>query len=412
METSGASPHPGSMEAQADLALKYLSRFSCIGPDCEDNCCHGWKVSVDGRSYQRLIGASRLAAGKEGRRLREALRTEEGPSYAMQLRPDGKCSMLDAGGLCHVQTTFGENFLPDVCATFPRSLHWITDNLEVSATVSCPEVARQLLLHEDAIDVIPFDRATQKRKRPAGGADPRDIRPYWRLMLEVRSFVLELLRRTHEPIEKRLFWMTWFAKRTAELLDRKVMKGDLELARREIRLLREETVREEIGRRFDALSAPAALGLQFARVLAQESGGLRQLVAEVFQSYAGPRGYLEEDALWAEYQRRRASLDARAGKRIEQFLTNASFNYWMHHLVMEAPDLLTYTLRMLAQLAFEKFLLYSHPRSAEHLDEVAVEVFYRSARHIEHSSILNRLEELLEKNRLRSFAGAFFLVRF
>ena len=38
--------------------------------------------------------------------------------------------------------------------------------------------------------------------------DPRDIRPYWRLLLRVRTFILGLLRRPGYTLEQRLFFMS------------------------------------------------------------------------------------------------------------------------------------------------------------------------------------------------------------
>ena len=33
------------------LIPRYVSRFSCIGPACEDNCCTGWRVSIDKKTF-------------------------------------------------------------------------------------------------------------------------------------------------------------------------------------------------------------------------------------------------------------------------------------------------------------------------------------------------------------------------
>src|SRR5215813_7582033 len=38
-----------------DSTLRYMTRFSCIGPACEDNCCHDWKVSVDHTTHEKLL---------------------------------------------------------------------------------------------------------------------------------------------------------------------------------------------------------------------------------------------------------------------------------------------------------------------------------------------------------------------
>ena len=40
------------MDADSDFTLRYMERFRCIGPECEDNCCYGWSVMVDGPHYK------------------------------------------------------------------------------------------------------------------------------------------------------------------------------------------------------------------------------------------------------------------------------------------------------------------------------------------------------------------------
>lgn len=36
----------------------YLYKFSCIGSDCEDTCCSGWKIIVDQESYKKYQKSS------------------------------------------------------------------------------------------------------------------------------------------------------------------------------------------------------------------------------------------------------------------------------------------------------------------------------------------------------------------
>ena len=423
-----------------DRTWRYMERFHCIGSDCEDNCCHDWRVVVDGDTVERLNAVATLHSKEERERWQHALVTEDrGPKqaklYSIRLKPDGNCPMLLPNGWCHVQATFGEKFLPDVCATYPRGLQWIVDDLELAGTTSCPEVARQLLLHADAVDEVALDRDRLPRIKLAGGHDPRDVRPYWRLMLEVRAFMLALLKRREYTLEQRLFFMCWFAKRTQSVLNRSVMKGDVELVRQELALLDDAKTREQIRARFDRIEAPSSLALLFARQLVVQTKTNRRqqfeaLVSSIFASYTGARELVEEgakrptitvDEFHAEYKRRKRAIVERSGARTDQFLAHAAFNYWVHHLPMEAPDLLTYLLRMLALLAVHKFLIFSHPSLQAPLDDesflraldaAAVEVVYKTSRHIEHSPLMQMLEVALASQELASFAGAVYLVRF
>ncbi len=421
-----------------DVTLRYMQRFQCVGPACEDNCCYGWRVEVDARTREKLAAAAALTSREERKRVQGAIQPHKLPGrrlpqYFIRMKPDEDCPMLEKDGLCHIQGTFGEKHLPDVCAIYPRRVQTAGDAVELSGMVSCPEIARQLLLHEDSIDILPLDREKLPRVVVSDGMDPRDVRPYFRLMMEVRGFMMKLLRDKRWSFEQRLFFMTWFAKRSVEVLNKKVMRGDLESIRRELGLLDDEAAMNEIARRFNAVECPNSLVLLLARELVVKSpynrSGVkfREIVESIFESYVNLRelvtgapvrqGSMTPDELWAEYRRRKARMLERARPRIEQFLTNAAFNFWVHRLPSEAPDLLIAMLRMLAQMAVQKFLLFSHPMLQESFDEstldkVAVEIFYRVARYIEHSPLSRNLEGALEKKQLASFAGAVYLVRF
>ena len=431
-----------------------MQRFGCIGPDCEDNCCHSWRVNVDEKTHdliklalrtrpevkERMGGVfNKTPPTKKGRRKRKYKPGKEN-AYFIDMLPNGNCPMLEHG-------TFGEKLLPNVCATYPRRMNRIGSRLEVTGNISCPEVARQLLLHDDAIEMVAFDRESIPRMMVMDSRDPRDVRPYWRLQRSVREFMFALLTNTEHPIEKRLLFMTFFAHRTQAVMNKKVMKGDMAAVEREMNLMQREALLLEMSKRFDALETPSALILLLARGLVGAGGkqGTRasfsELVRAIFDSYAeldellpvdaGPKGRRSDELtgrVFEEYRRRKDAVMSRAGGRVDVYLRNFAFHYWFHRMHFESPDLMVHQLRLLTELATVKFLFFSHPtvyelvkRGAdpvsdelfvEQLDEAIVDTFYKIGRYMEHSTLLKTLEQALDLRGLRSVAGAVYLVRF
>ncbi len=425
-----------------DLTMRYMQRFGCIGEKCEDNCCHGWTVDIDENTQKRMQKLTALHSAEERRRWSAAVgKRPAGPDdkrmiWSLKLQPDGRCPMLEDSGLCHVQGTFGPKLLSDVCAVYPRRVQKVGEAVELSGMVSCPEVARQLLLHADATEMVPLDRSILPRDMVTHGMDPRDVRPYWRLLIKVRTFMLGLLRRPGYSLEERLFFMTWFAKRASPVLNKSVMKADTAAVLGEMEALESDEMLRELAARFNAMEATSAIVVVVAGELVRKReadsrrGSFGRLVDEVFREYDSIRAFQVGDLespeasshaarLKEEYARRRARALARSGARVEQYLVNVAHNYWMHRLPLEAPDLMVHMLRLLSILAVLKLLIFSHPSVQAdgddletRLDAVAVEVLYRVARFIEHSPLLNDLEKLLERNGLRSLAGAVYLIRF
>jgi lysine-N-methylase len=422
--------------------MRYMQRFGCIGDKCEDNCCHSWTVQIDPLTLKRMKQVTSMHSEQERKFWTSSLHQvemEKGQRVtAMKLRDDGRCPMLEDNGLCHVQGTFGANLLSDTCAVYPRRIQKVGEAIELSGMSSCPEMARQLLLHDDACDIVELDRKSLFRPIVTHGMDPRDIRPYWRLLLEVRTFMLGLLRRPGFTLEQRLFFMTWFAKRASPILNKSQIKADTGAVLAEMAKLEGDQVLKELAQRFDTAEAPTAVTLMLARELSRQGRGKQtaftRMVDLIFAEYKSVRAYMPGDLesaeaeshakrLNAEYQKRRARIVEREAARVNRYFVNIAHNYWMHRLPLEAPDLMVHMLRLLALMAVLRFLLFSHPSLVpkgdddgddlgQRLDAAVVEVLFKTARHIEHGPLLTDMENALDRVQLRSLAGAVYLIRF
>ena len=36
----------------------YMTSFKCIGKDCIDSCCSGWRIDIDEETYKNYINSS------------------------------------------------------------------------------------------------------------------------------------------------------------------------------------------------------------------------------------------------------------------------------------------------------------------------------------------------------------------
>ena len=52
-------------QPQEFITTKYMTRFSCLGPECEDSCCHWWTVTMDRQDYVAMRKA--MSADKRGK---------------------------------------------------------------------------------------------------------------------------------------------------------------------------------------------------------------------------------------------------------------------------------------------------------------------------------------------------------
>ena len=131
------------------LAPAYLEEFSCLGSECPDNCCHGWSIPVERETYVQLRSlrdkALRPIIQKVLHRGTEKASDQNYAYLSTTVNSHAQCGLLSSDGWCKLQQKGGEQLLPDVCSTFPRSTKFLYDRYEQFASPACPEVARLLI---------------------------------------------------------------------------------------------------------------------------------------------------------------------------------------------------------------------------------------------------------------------------
>lgn len=131
------------------LTPQYMRRFMCIGSQCEDTCCFGWRVNIDRATYRKYRRVTDPELRQELDSCIKRNRSQPGEQNYARIKMDrGKaCPFLNEESLCRIQLRLGEEFLSDICVTYPRVANLVNNVLEKSATMSCPEAARLALLN-------------------------------------------------------------------------------------------------------------------------------------------------------------------------------------------------------------------------------------------------------------------------
>lgn len=126
--------------------FEFLSHFKCAADKCEDHCCGGWRVSIN--------DATKKLYAQKAPELLEFVVDDDGGSKIENSFKTGNCSQLLDSGLCNVHKNYGEKFLPDTCTFYPKTVRKIGETTLVSATTSCPEVARLIVTMDDPFNII------------------------------------------------------------------------------------------------------------------------------------------------------------------------------------------------------------------------------------------------------------------
>lgn len=207
------------------LVPEYMTRFQCIGSECEDTCCALWNVSVDQATYNRYQKVqhptlkkqfkSDVVVNKAGDRTQKRYAT-------MKLEPSsGDCCFNDKG-LCSIQKELGESYLSPTCATYPRKVNEINGEQEVSAVLSCPEAARLALIEPKGMEFVYVDAYTQRNlqwnARVVTDSPNATLtaKHFWPL----RTISIEILQNRKLNLSHRFMLLTILADRIDESIER------------------------------------------------------------------------------------------------------------------------------------------------------------------------------------------------
>ncbi len=116
------------------IILGLYNDFSCLAGNCNYTCCSGWRIAVSGKDFDRFKNIKDQA-------LRNDILSniyEAGGRKYFATKSGGRCSMLDSGGLCHIQKNAGEGMLCNTCRKFPRLVSKHNGLVWISMAASCP----------------------------------------------------------------------------------------------------------------------------------------------------------------------------------------------------------------------------------------------------------------------------------
>lgn len=138
----------------------YLKEFKCIGGECEDSCCIGWDVDIDKFTFYQYesVSDSDMKNILESNLIKnKKCQCDEIDFAKVKLGESKRCPFLKVDNYCVIHSNLGEEYLSNVCTSFPRVTNKIDGIYEMSFAVACPEAARILLLKKNGIEFSESD---------------------------------------------------------------------------------------------------------------------------------------------------------------------------------------------------------------------------------------------------------------
>ena len=405
---------------------KYMQNFHCIGPDCEDTCCKFWKIYVDKTNYKKVkktfdnTAKNRDFFKNAMKRNRSQNKSDEAYALIKLREEDAHCPFFNEEKLCLIHSQFGEEYLCKTCRTYPRRLNVAVDRMELSGALSCPEIARLCLLHDDSTSLrtpekLPVDPDTIAKNFISINKE----NPYVFYLNEMRSIFDQLLSLKTYPLDSRLFFISFLTNKLSPFFNSKGNFSEEQLAQ-VIGNVTEEDIIQQLHDRFQDLDASPNLPIKMINSMFQArhdtffAHNLIKLLAFTYMSEEQASKLKDDNGtgnividvenIYDQYKRRHTRLAELFGKRFDLIKTNLCKNEIASFLYTE-NDTITWSVQaLLLKLSIVTILVASHSdlnkyidggitdndqsEADEIFDRVVVDVVYQFSRALEHDKAL------------------------
>jgi len=195
--------------------LSYLDDFKCTGGSCEDNCCGGWDIHIDKSTFNQYENIQDKKMKKHIRKnifIRNNSKNVNIDYAQIKLKYNNKCPFLDKKNQCCIQTKLGEEYLSDICTTYPRIINKVDDDFEVSLNISCIEAARIILLKEEGIECEEGQKTLGKYALSTKVNTDNSMFDYSNIkyIKEIRDMSIKIIKNRKYELSERLYMLGCF----------------------------------------------------------------------------------------------------------------------------------------------------------------------------------------------------------
>lgn len=216
----------GANEIMKDIVLQptFYDKFSCLGSDCKNNCCHNWVIYFKKEEFRNI---KRKMHSEEFKNIfQDAFEFKKGENdrCTIKFNEEKNCKFLDENGLCKVYQEVGPENMSLVCQIYPRiGIHYL-DNYEFFLAVSCEEVINLLLEEKDGIMLEVKERELSDVERKssayirANGIVGNPIFHFWN---ESKILLMSVLQNREYTFGERMVLLGFAVQKIQEMVDNK-----------------------------------------------------------------------------------------------------------------------------------------------------------------------------------------------
>ncbi|NFO04373.1 hypothetical protein FDB23_09655 [Clostridium botulinum] len=191
------------------LQPDYVKNFICIGNKCEYDCCSGWDIGIDKKTFKkyRKINLNKPIKRLINENIIKEKECVDNSVYAkIRLVEETKtCPFLNDKKLCEIYIQCGEEYLSNTCNQYPRILNTVDGIFERTCYTSCPEITNlffndELMTFDQIYDEIDMKKSTLSMDL---NTDSEIIthKNFWIL----REISIDIMQNRNFTLEERMF---------------------------------------------------------------------------------------------------------------------------------------------------------------------------------------------------------------
>jgi hypothetical protein len=184
--------------------------------------CHG----ISGSFRAESVAAFARNRWQPSRGISGRIHLESVAAFAWNTQPDQHCVFLSEEKMCKIQLKYGEQYLSNTCAMYPRQINAVGSGVEKSAAMSCPEAARLALLNPEGIEFLEIEEPVEVRYCPNRTFHTENMsftKKAQQYFWEIRIFVMQLLKYRDISLNDRLILLGRFCHKSQEYINKKTI---------------------------------------------------------------------------------------------------------------------------------------------------------------------------------------------
>ncbi|HWP95349.1 MAG TPA: flagellin lysine-N-methylase [Syntrophomonadaceae bacterium] len=404
------------------LVPQYMRSFSCIGSNCEDSCCRGWRVDIDHTTYKRYqrVRDAELKPDLDQYIGRNRSQVTEDNYAKVRLNPDASCPFLNGERLCRIQLKMGENYLSDTCTTYPRITNIVNDVVEKSATMSCPEAARLALLNADRMEFDEIDEDVDTRNMIIKQLNTHKLaatnRPE-QYFEELRTFTIQVLQYRSITLAERLTILGLFFQKAEKIVEEANVDEIPSLIASYTNLIESGALHEELAK----IPVQVAIQMELLKELADERvviGVNNQRYLECFAHSLHGLQFTEEatvEEIANRYQEAEKKYYRPFMEEREYIMENYLVNYVFKNLFPFSSEQNVFENYVMLVIRYALIKMHLIGMAAFHqglTDDLAILLIQSFAKTVEHNKqYLQKIFGLLKQNGYTTMAYMAILIK-